>query len=285
RRVVRPGDVVADRGTGTGVLAIGAAQAGARRVFAVEASGIGRLAEKMFRANGVEDRIELLAGWSTRLTLPEPADVLVTEMIGDDPLGEQALELVLDARKRWLKPGARLIPSRLRVLALPLTVSDELIRGHCFVPEVLANWSSWYGVSFEPLAQAAPAPANMTRVLLKLQEAQACRPLGDPVVLADMVFAESETFEVEGEARFQVGVPGALNGVLLYFEAELAPGDWLSTAPQKADPASHWHSPLWITTHTRMVRPGDTVTVHYRYRGGQSEVRLESQPSPSSEHC
>ncbi|MGH9650653.1 MAG: 50S ribosomal protein L11 methyltransferase, partial [Terriglobales bacterium] len=183
RKVVRPGDVVADLGTGTGVLAIGAAQAGARRVYAVEASGIGRLAEKMFRANGVEDRIVLLAGWSARLQLPELADVLVTEMIGDDPLGEQALELVLDARKRWLKPGARLIPSRLRILALPVTVSEEQIRRHCFVPEVLANWSSWYGLSFEPLAQAAPGPASMTRVLLKLQEAQACRPLGDPVLL------------------------------------------------------------------------------------------------------
>lgn len=282
RAVVQPGDVVADLGTGTGVLAIGAAQAGARQVYAVEATGIGRLAEQMFQANQVADRIALLAGWSTRVQLPEPADVLVTEMIGDDPLGEQALELVLDARKRWLKPGARLIPSRLRVLALPVTVSEEQIRQYCFVPEVLADWKSWYGVDFGSLAQAAPSPVRMTHVLVKLPEAQACRPLGNPVVLADMVFAECESFEAGGETQFQVGEPGTLNGVLIYFEAELAPGQWLSTAPQGADVASHWHSPLWLTSRGLSVCAGDSVGVRYRYRGGESEVQLIGEPGAGS---
>lgn len=280
RQVVRPGDVVADLGTGTGVLAIAAAQAGAQRVFAVEASGIGRLAERMFQDNGVADRIELLAGWSTRLQLPKPADVLVSEIIGNDPLAEQALELVLDARKRWLKPGARLIPSRLRILALPVMVSDEQIRGQCFVPEVLTTWSSWYGLSFEPLAQAAPGPASMTRSVLKVSEAKACQPLGDPLVMADIIFPERENFRVDCEAHFQMGVPGALNGVLLYFEAELAPGKWFSVAPAGADPACSWRFPLWVTTRARAVRPGDRVAVRYRYRGGESEVELESEAGP-----
>ncbi len=275
RQVVVPGDVVADLGTGTGILAIGAAQAGARRVFALEASGIGRLATKMFGANQVADRIELLAGWSTRVQLPEPADVLVTEMIGDDPLGEHALELVLDARKRWLKPGARLIPSRLRILAVPVAASEELVRGHCFMPEHAARWNSWYGVNFEPLAQASLDSDRLTHVLVKLPEAQACRPLGDPLVLVEIVFADIESFEVEAKGDFQIKMQGALNGVLLYFEAELAPGQWLSTAPAGADPANHWNFPIWLMSRGRGVRPSDRVRVSYRYRGGESYVELE----------
>ena len=86
RRVVRPGDVVVDVGTGTGVLAIAAAQAGAARVYAVEATGIGKLAEANFRANGLQDRITLVPGWSMQVTLPERADVLVSEVIGKTPL-------------------------------------------------------------------------------------------------------------------------------------------------------------------------------------------------------
>ena len=71
---VRPGDVVLDIGTGSGVLAVAAARAGARRVYAVEASDIAEVAERVFAANGVTDTVTLVPGWSREIELPEPAD-------------------------------------------------------------------------------------------------------------------------------------------------------------------------------------------------------------------
>ena len=50
---VRPSDVVLDIGTGSGVLAVAAAKAGARHVYAVEASDIADVAERVFAVNGV----------------------------------------------------------------------------------------------------------------------------------------------------------------------------------------------------------------------------------------
>ena len=61
---VRPNDVVLDIGTGSGVLAVAAARAGARRVYAVEASDIAEVAQRVFVVNGVEDQVTLLPGWS-----------------------------------------------------------------------------------------------------------------------------------------------------------------------------------------------------------------------------
>ena len=52
---VRPGDVVLDIGTGSGVLAVAAARSGARRVYAVEASDIADVAGRVFAANGVTE--------------------------------------------------------------------------------------------------------------------------------------------------------------------------------------------------------------------------------------
>ena len=74
---VRPDDVVLDIGTGSGVLAVAAARAGARHVYAVEASDIAEVAERVFAVNGVRDRVTLLSGWSRQLELPERADLLV----------------------------------------------------------------------------------------------------------------------------------------------------------------------------------------------------------------
>ena len=119
-QAVRPGDVVLDIGTGSGVLAIAAARAGARHVYAVEASDIAEVAERVFAVNDMADRITLVAGWSRQIELPEPPDLLVSEVIGNEPFEEEILETTLDARCRLLKPGARRAPNALTLFARPL---------------------------------------------------------------------------------------------------------------------------------------------------------------------
>ena len=108
RETVTAEDIVVDIGTGTGVLAATAAMAGAKHVYAVEAGSMGRLAQQIFDMNGLSDRITLIEGKSTQIELPEKADVMVSEIIGNDPLGENVIQTTEDAVKRLLNPGARL---------------------------------------------------------------------------------------------------------------------------------------------------------------------------------
>jgi len=77
RRVVRPGDVVIDLGTGTGVLALWAAQAGASRVFAIEETDVATLAEAVIAANGGTEIITVLSANSIEVNFPGKADVLL----------------------------------------------------------------------------------------------------------------------------------------------------------------------------------------------------------------
>ena len=60
RALVREGDVVLDIGTGSGLLAMFACQAGASRVYAVERTSIASVARELARANGFADRIEVI---------------------------------------------------------------------------------------------------------------------------------------------------------------------------------------------------------------------------------
>ena len=63
REVVRPGDVVIDIGTGSGILAIAAARAGAAHVYAIEVSAMANVARQIIKSSDVADRITLIRGW------------------------------------------------------------------------------------------------------------------------------------------------------------------------------------------------------------------------------
>lgn len=109
RNTVRPGDVVVDMGTGSGVLAMLAAKAGASRVYAVESDerNIRTLAGTLL-ANGLEDWIVVLAGDATTMDLPEPVDVIVGEMVATG-LIEEAQIPAMNNLRRFAKPHARVL--------------------------------------------------------------------------------------------------------------------------------------------------------------------------------
>ena len=154
-KTVRRGDVVLDIGTGTGIYAIAAVRAGARHVYAIESGRIARAARTLFEVNGVANRITLIRGLSTRIRLPERADVLISELIGDDPLAERVIGITQDAMMRLLKPNARLVPSSIKIFGVPVTIPSDELGKFTFAPTVLQKWQSWYDIDFSPLVTVA----------------------------------------------------------------------------------------------------------------------------------
>lgn len=108
---VREGDVVADVGAGTGVLAALAARAGARRVFAIERGPAAQVARRVIDDNGLGDVVEIVRADAREVRLPEAPTVLISETLGCFGVDEGVLAL-LALVARQAAPGVRVIPAR-----------------------------------------------------------------------------------------------------------------------------------------------------------------------------
>jgi hypothetical protein len=274
QEVIQPGDVVLDIGTGTGILAIAAARAGARNVYAIEASGIGKLAKEIFKANGLTDRVTLIEGWSTQVNLPEKADVLISEIIGNEPLGERVLETTMDAIKRLLKPNARLVPNKVKIFGLPVTIPLTELAKYTFVPETLRDWKSCYDIDFNPLAEASRNSSQSFYINPSL--ARDWVSICEPVQLAVVDLKDMSQLSVDNTLTVTADTSGRLDGVLVYFEIELGPTTWLSTHPVQATKDCSWSSPVRILTEPLNLQTGDRLAVTYQYRitGDQFKVSV-----------
>ena len=78
------GKVVLDVGTGSGILAIWAAKAGAKKVYAVEATSMSQHARRLVAQNNLQDVVVVLEGYMEKLEIPEKVDIIVSEWMGCD---------------------------------------------------------------------------------------------------------------------------------------------------------------------------------------------------------
>ena len=117
RRAVTANSRVLEIGAGSGLLAMMAARAGAAKVVTCESNpAVAAVASEIVVRNDLQDRVRVVAKHSDDLEigidLDRPADILVSEIISNDMLGQSALPIIERAARRLLRQGARVIPAR-----------------------------------------------------------------------------------------------------------------------------------------------------------------------------
>ena len=222
RALVKPGTRVIDFGSGTGVLAIFAARAGAR-VDAIERTGMVVHAREIARRSGCPG-IRFHHTDHRGFELDERVDLIVSEWMGHAVFYESMLEPLIALRRRWLAPGGVMLPARIG-LACALVIDEELYDEASFLER------EPYGIDFGPIADL---PLRQSR-LCTLDEEQIASSECDLGWL-DMLTIERTPEVLEG--RLVVGEQANAFGLLVWFEAELCPGITLGTGPRH--PPTHW---------------------------------------------
>jgi len=249
---VRPGDVVIDLGAGTGVLGLLACRAGAARVYAIENGGMIEVARALAHANGLGDRVIFVRAHSSEAHLPEQADVLVADLIGRMGFEAGAFEAYADVR-RWLKPGARVIPECISIFAAPVQQDaahadaefwSSPVAG--FRADPALDWSrnTGYPRAFDPSELLSDTPVSAT-----------FRPIDECAVL-----------RIKGVAG--IARAGRLHGIAAWFSARMLavdPSIVMTNAPGAVDRIARRN--VFLPLHPVIeVTAGDCVEIDLRIR-------------------
>ncbi|KAK1738171.1 protein arginine N-methyltransferase PRMT10 [Skeletonema marinoi] len=170
--------VVMDVGSGSGILAVWAAKAGAKRVYAVEYTDMAKHARKVVEANGVDHVVTVIQGAVEDVTIPvedweafnlqteedaaateecpaddddasisckqqqsKVVDIIISEWMGYFLLRESMLDSVIRARDMFLKPKSGiLLPSHATMLIAPIMNEDQ---HHMVIEEYLEGMNDW----------------------------------------------------------------------------------------------------------------------------------------------
>jgi type I protein arginine methyltransferase len=265
-REIRIGDVVAEIGTGTGIFALLACRYGARRVYAFEPSAIIELAREIAAANGLADRIEFIPKMSTESSLPEPVNLVVSDVRGVLPLFARSLGSIIDARERFLAPNGRMIP-RCDTLWIAGVQAPELYR------EQLGPWNGKpYG--FDMSAGRLRTVNSGERCYLTADQL-----LLPPQRLATLDYStitqqdlnatvswtvekrtvEKRTVQKTTVDKTTVKPAAQGHGIVLWFDSVLAEGVTLTNRP--GAPRLIYRQQFFPWPEPLEVCPGDTVTV------------------------
>eukprot|EP00434_Breviolum_minutum_P000110 symbB.v1.2.000097.t1/scaffold13.1/size649204/8 len=257
------GKTVLDVGSGTGILCLFAAQAGARQVIGIERSDVANKATVIAEQNGFGDVISYIQGKVEEVELPvDKVDIIISEWMGYFLMFESMLDCVLFARDKWLRPGGHMFPDHARLFMAGLEDAD-------YKEEKLGVWRHIRGFDFSPVAQLA------------IQE-----PLSDIVDAANMVTDSQCVFQMDLMkvtcADLDFSAPFALkvlrqdfvHALVVWFDVRFdasESGTILSTSPGMPD--THWKQTVLYLAEPLVVFENDVISGKICVRKNASNPR------------
>lgn len=241
---------VLDIGTGSGLLSMMAARAGAQSVTACEMVPIiADMARQIIADNGYAERITVHTAPSTELKvgehLDDRADILVSEILSSDLLTEHVIDTFEDAHARLLKPDAIVIPRA--ASAIGCLVESQVLADYVFVDQVSGFDISRFGALASP---KLPIHGTMTD----------WKRLSDDVELVHIDLTRTQHQSDLHLLQINVLEDGIATGIVQWMHVDLAEGISFDNHPDGYTDGG-WLQVLHNFPEPVAVRAGDVLNV------------------------
>jgi len=252
------GKVVLDVGCGTGILSMLCAKAGARVVYAVEASKMALMAERIVKDNNLDHIVKVINCPVESLQLPEKVDVIISEWMGFYLLHESMLSSVIKARDMHLKPDGLMMPSNANIYAAPVSLHD-------FRREKIDFWDKVMGFDMRAAQEMVWTEAMATPLIDVLGSGAL---MAQPQVIASLdmhKITTAELVQISADVKFTITKDDDLAGVCCFFDTSFFGTKTgvpviFSTGPES--PPTHWKQTVCLFGMFTKVRSGEMVEVN-----------------------
>lgn len=252
KEALEGGETVIDVGTGSGLLAMLAAKAGAEKVYALDQSAVAAAARETVERNGMSGRIEVVNGNAADFQLTEPVDLIISEWLGHFAFAETMLDDVIECRDANLREGGRMLPAAVELKLAP--VGSEIL----YVKDGPGFWKeSVHGIDFSHLERRELEQALAIKTAV--HEGDLIGP-GVGLFGLDLAKAKKEDVWQSGRVELKIEHSGELNGFAGWFVAELTESVTLDTGPHEE--MTHWMQTFFPIAPIP-VEAGESIEVCY----------------------
>lgn len=246
------GKVVLDVGAGTGILSLFCMSAGAKRVYAVEASNLAITLKEVVKKNDTKNIIQVIHGRIEEIIVPEEVDVIVSEWMGFYLLHESMLDSVMFARDKYLKKDPRgiMLPSHATIFAAPCSLESYWMDKAKF-------WNNVYGFDMSPFGTNLIKRERRARDKPEIMSLCPDQILSDPQIYAELdlhTVTQKDLNALNKKHFVSVRQNGKLHGIALWFDCKFEIFDQasndqpiviLSTSPWSKP--THWKQTVIVT--------------------------------------
>lgn len=274
-KVVDKNAVVLDSGAGTGVFSAFALMKGAKHVYAVEETATASEIPKILRKMNIqhEGRFTLIRSHSSDAKFPRNVNVVVSELFGNDPLGEGMVPTLASVLSRIEKNGLRVIPGACEVFVeiVDIKKGAALHRMKAFSAPQQPKNSGFYEKFIEAAKNSLDFSSLSFSIFLREDEFSAS---SKPTSLGKFSLLKfSEEPVLVGKRKLNAIENADVPAILMWFKATLIDGVSVSSRVGLADFAEHW-SPIVIPLNSRVVA-GDILEVDFAVSEDSTQILLD----------
>jgi len=257
------GKTVLDVGSGTGILCLFAAKAGAKRCIGIECSEIAGFATTIAQQNGYGDVITYIQGKVEEVELPvEKVDIIISEWMGYFLFYESMLDSVLYARDRWLADDGLIFPDHAKLYVAGLEDAE-------YKEEKIGFWSQLWGFDFSPM-QTAVMQEPISDIVNKatIATTTCC------MLEVDLHKCTKEDLDFVAPYSITATRKDFIHALVVWFDVTFqacSPPVVLTTSPGKAN--THWKQSVLYLNDVLVVDERETVSGLLAVRKNASNPR------------